>query len=282
MRRLAAVAALALGLFAIPATAHADPWPSPPGANNWHCKPSKAHPNPVVLAHGLTANQLANWAVLAPQIAAKGYCVYSLTYGTLPNTPPPIDLIGGLVPMEQSSRQFGAFVDKVLAATGAKKVDIVGHSEGSMMPNYYVKFLGGAAKVDHYVGITPLWQGSQVYGLALLNQLAKGWGWDPALAGTVDKLCGSCREFLAGSDFLKKMNAGGAAVPGVKYTMLMTRHDEAVQPWQSGYLDGADNIVVQDQCAADLSEHVAMAVDPIVAKDVFNALDPEHAKPVHC
>ncbi len=55
---------------------------------------------------------------------------------------------GALSPLEQSAQELSVFVDEVLAATGASKVDIVGHSQGTLMPNYYVKFLGGAAKVD--------------------------------------------------------------------------------------------------------------------------------------
>jgi triacylglycerol esterase/lipase EstA (alpha/beta hydrolase family) len=185
--------------------------------------------------------------------------------------------------MEESAEQLGAFIDQVLAATGAAKVDIVGHSEGSLMPNYYVKFLGGAAKVNRYVGLTPLWDGTNLAEVATLNELGEPSGLPQAVQQLVEQSgCGSCYQFMHGSDFLEKMNDGGAAVSGVTYTMIMTRNDELVVPYTSGYLQGATNIVIQDQCAVDPSEHILVAVDPIVARNIQNALDPANATPVSC
>jgi len=104
--------------------------------------------------------------VPARVLADAGYCVFALTYGQNPDVPPPLDQRGGLLPMEQSAQELSGFIDGVLAATGAHKVNIVGHSEGATMPYYYVKFLGGAAKVDHYVGLAPGYHGTTVDGLA--------------------------------------------------------------------------------------------------------------------
>ena len=53
-------------------------------------------------------------------------------------------------------------------------------------------------------------------------------------------------------------------------------------PYTSGHMDGATNIVMQDQCAADPSEHASMAFNPNVLRDVLNALDPLHPRPVDC
>ena len=71
------------------------------------------------------------------------------------------------------------------------------------------------------------------------------------------------------------------AAPGVGYTTIMTRFDELVIPYSSGYLVGPDveNIVLQDVCPLDLSEHTLVAFDPVVAHLILNALDPAHATP---
>jgi triacylglycerol esterase/lipase EstA (alpha/beta hydrolase family) len=260
-----------------------DPTGPPPGANDFDCTPSAAHPNPVVLVHGLGANMGENWATYAPLLANNGYCVFALTYGLDPGE----QFVGGLQRMEDSSAELAAFVDKVLAATGASKVDLVGHSEGTVMPQYYLKFRGGAAKVDKYVAITPLYRGTTLLGIgALLTALEAALPEQSAqLAAGFDAQCGSCQEFLQGSRFLQHLYADGVyAVPGVTYTTIMTRYDELVTPYTSGRLDApnATNIVVQDQCPLDFAEHIAVAFDPTVGQDVLNALDPALKRPVPC
>ena len=42
------------------------------------------------------------------------------------------------------------------------------------------------------------------------------------------------------------------------------------------------HLVVQQQCPLDQAEHLSMAADPVVAQDVLNSLDPNHAAPVPC
>src|SRR3954470_22336590 len=105
------------------------PGSPPPGANDWACRPSAAHPRPVVLVHGLFANMTDNWQTMSPLLANNGYCVFALTYGTTSTTSPG-DQFGGLTTMEASAAQLRTYVNRVLQATGAKKVDLVGHSEG--------------------------------------------------------------------------------------------------------------------------------------------------------
>ncbi len=64
----------------------------------------------------------------------------------------------------------------------------------------------------------------------------------------------------------------------------MTTHDELVVPYTSGAIAGINstNIVVEDQCPLDLSDHLALVSDPVAAQDVLNALDPAAAQPPPC
>ncbi|MEV7601927.1 alpha/beta fold hydrolase [Kitasatospora sp. NPDC089797] len=255
---------------------------SPPGANDWTCRPSAAHPDPVVLVHGTFANRYENWLALSPLLKGLGYCVFALDYGTVPgitSTGSGLLLpIGGLGPVAASAAQLAHFVDLVRSATGAAKVDIVGHSQGGMLPNYYLKFLGGASKVDTLVGLAPSNHGTTLDGITKLAP------YFPGVADLIYTVCQACRDQAVGSDFNATMASRPDTVPGVHYTVISTVYDEVVTPWRTQFLNGpdVDNEVLQDHCPVTLAEHVAIAFSPTALHLVANALDPAHATPVFC
>ncbi|MFE7445570.1 esterase/lipase family protein [Streptomyces chartreusis] len=245
------------------------------GWNDYSCKPSAAHPRPVVLVHGTFANSVDNWLGLAPYLKDRGYCVFSLDYGQLPGVP----FFHALGPIDKSAEQLSAYVDKVLAATGAPEADLVGHSQGGMMPRYYLKFLGGAGKVNALVGIAPNNHGTTLSGIA--NLLPYFPGAEDLLSAATPALA----QQVVGSDFMTKLNAGGDTVPGVRYTVIATKYDEVVTPWRTQFLTGPDvkNVLLQDLCAVDISEHALIGItDRIAFHEVANALDPAHARPTTC
>lgn len=267
---IAVLVTAATAFAAAPATAA-----SSSGVNNWSCVPTAAHPQPVVLWHGLGSNGPTDMGTMAQFLANKGYCTYYETYGTTYYGP----FTGGLAPMENSAVQLQSFVNRVLASTGAAQVDIVGHSEGTTVPAYYLKFLGGAALVKNFVGYGSNFQGTSLDGLETLSGLL---GFQAALnfGG-----CAACNEFAPGSAFMNKLDAGGVTVPGPQYTSIVTKYDEAVTPYTSGVLPAASdvtNITLQDVCPDDFSGHIALAIDPNVESVVANALDPANATPVQC
>jgi triacylglycerol esterase/lipase EstA (alpha/beta hydrolase family) len=284
---VALVAAFVVGGASLAGAAAPGPQPgdgvAPPGANDWSCRPSAAHPRPVVLVHGLLATAGENWSYMAPRLKTAGYCVFALTYGEPPGNP----YFGGLLPMQESAQELDTFVDRVLEATGATEIDLVGHSEGTVMPQWWLKFLGGAAVTNHYVALTPLYRGTTLLGTNLLMAAARTSAPQAldAFLGVLRQLCASCDQFVAGSDFQRELYGDGVyAIPGVTYTTIMTRYDELVVPYTSGYLDSsaANNIVLQDVCPLDFSEHAAVAYDPVVEQMILNALDPSAARAPRC
>lgn len=252
------------------------------GANDFSCKPSAAHPNPVVLVHGLSATLGTNWPTMSPLLKNNGFCVFGLTYGRQDG----LDFIGGLKPMQESAQQLAVFVDKVLAATGTEQVDLLGHSEGTIMPRWYLSFLGGAPKVDKYVQMTPLWDGTRLAGIDTVAGVGKTLGLEDTINSTFAGVgCGSCPQFTTGSDYLAKVDAPpGPAIPSITYTGIATKYDELVIPYQSGFLDAPNvkNILLQDVCPTDFSEHLAVAYSPTVAQLILNALAPKQALPPQC
>ena len=246
---------------------------SPPGANDWNCRPSAARPEPVVLVHGTFANMRLNWDSLSPLLKNDGYCVFALNYGGLV-----AGQIGGLGAMPASAAELGAFVDRVLAATGASKVDIVGHSQGGSLPRYYVNFLGGDQKVDDLVGLAPSSHGTTLLGLGTLANLI------PGANLLVGAACASCRDQVVDSPFNRALTASGDTRPGVTYTVIATRYDQVVTPYRTQFLEGANvtNILVQNGCFLNATDHLSIAFDRRALTYVLNALDPANPRRVPC
>src|SRR3954454_18669198 len=254
LRRSLLALTVATALTAIaPAAAGADvgdllPSVSPPGANDFTCRPSAQHPAPVVLVHGTFEGAADNWATVSPQLAAAGYCVFALEYGER-----------GTGDIAASAGELDRFVDAVLGATGARKVSLVGHSQGGMMPRYYVKFLGGATKVDDLVGLAPSNHGTS----------------NPGAFVTGATVCEACAQQMAGSPFLAQLNAGDETPGGVSYTVIETRYDEVVVPYTSAFLAGGANtanILLQDACAAEVIDHHEIPNSAIALRWTMQAL----------
>ena len=271
MRRLVAVllsSVVLLGLGAAPAPAEPPTWPTlgqpPAGANDWSCVPTAERPTPVVLVHGTFGDQKSLLDRLSLALSADGFCVYSFDYGNR-----------ATAPIEQSAEELKAFTGQVLGATGAAKVSMVGHSQGGMMPRYYLKFLGGDVVVEDLVGLAPSHHGTEVTGDP-----------DNPLTGpSMSEYCPACVQQSAGSEFLTNLNAGDETPGEVSYTNVTTRYDTVVVPHTSGYLEPGPqttNLTLQDVCPADLSEHLQIPMSGTAIAITLDALtrvgpaDPAH------
>ncbi len=240
-------------LGGLPATAAPASYPGldrdPLGANDWSCRPNPERPYPAVIVHGTFGDRSTLLDLLSSSLVADGYCVFALDYGERATGP-----------IEASAEELAGFVDDVLVATGAGRVSLVGHSQGGMMPRYYIKNLGGDGLVEDLVGLAP-----SNHGTAVSDDLGTGSPWP----------CVSCDQQHAGSDFLRELNEPDETPGDVDYTQVVTRYDEVVVPYTSGFLEGerSTNITLQDHCPVDPAEHLTIPMDRQAIAWVLEAFD---------
>ena len=228
------------------------------GVNDWSCRPTAQRPEPVILVHGTIGDRRHLLEPLAKAMMDQGFCVFSLDYGNR-----------GLEEISRSAKQLKSFTQRVRRATDAKKVSMVGHSQGGMMPRYYIKFLGGARVVDDLVGIAPSNHGTALTGSGGRNIISD------LISAIVGQLCQACIQQGAGSPFLTRLNAGDETPGKVSYTQITTRYDEVVVPHTSGYLrpgPRTTNVTIQSLCRRDLAEHILIPMSRTTVAITLDAL----------
>ncbi|MEU4481598.1 alpha/beta fold hydrolase [Micromonospora sp. NPDC023966] len=194
--------------------------------------------DPVIVVGGLIGISIA-YEPIAARLRADGYRV---SIYQLPNL--------GFGDIRESARALSSYVDQVRAATGAAKVDLVTHSEGGLVSRWYVKFLGGAGKVDHYVSLGSPQQGTYVANI--INFLGLG-----SCAGIV-----ACQQMSIGSSLLTDLNGGDDTPGAVRWTTVRTWQDELVRPVDNAALaDGATNVLVQAWCPLRIVGHLGLVLD---------------------
>ncbi|MBF6330801.1 esterase/lipase family protein [Nocardia transvalensis] len=256
---------------------------APPGANRWDCTPGAAHPRPVVLVHGTWLNAYDDFAYLSPRLARAGFCVFAFNYGRSSlldggGVGPILPGRFGVGPIAESARQLADFVERVRAATHTDRVDVVAHSQGGPVTDQYLKFEGGADKVDRFVSLGATHHGTSLLGIATLGRVITNLGID--MMGFYRPIIGPANiEQAVGSEFVTRLNANGDTVPGVSYTVVATRYDQVMNPLEWAFLQAGpgatvENITLQDGCEQDMSDHLSMMYSPRALSITLRALDP--------
>lgn len=201
---------------------------------------------PILLIHGFMGTR-GSMLLLERRLEADGFTVFSFNIGAI-NTRD----------IRRSAFIIHRKIERILAQSSVKQVDIVGHSMGGLIGLYYVKKLGGSTRVRRLVMMgTPL-RGTWV-----------------ALGGvaTLGMFSTSSWQLLPGSRFLAELTEGGVP-PGVEVCSIGAERDWVV-PFSSTLVQGIRSIavplghsslVVSEEVYERLRE-VLTAPDEIVIED---------------
>ena len=94
---------------------------------------------PLLLIHGFLGTR-GSMYLLERRLVEDGFIVVSFNIGAL-----------NVRDIRRSAFMIHRKIDRILAETPTKKIDIVGHSMGGLIGLYYVKKLGGAARVRRLI-----------------------------------------------------------------------------------------------------------------------------------
>jgi triacylglycerol lipase len=167
--------------------------------------------NPILFVHGWNSSG-STWNTMSARFAADGWTAAERnqwSYNTAQSN-------------ATTAGQLATRVNQILVATGKTKVDIVSHSMGGLSSRYYLKNLGGTAKVDEWVSLGGPNHGTSTANLCFWNT--------------------SCFEMRPGSSFLNALNSVDET-PGttVRYRTWWSPCDEVINPDTSTILSGATN-----------------------------------------
>jgi triacylglycerol esterase/lipase EstA (alpha/beta hydrolase family) len=184
---------------------------------------SKRHP--VILVHGVADSAIGS-QTLAASLRRDGWTVFT---PTMPGN--------GLYGIRENSEWIAATVTLVQALTGARLVDLVGHSQGGLGVRYYVSVDGGAKNVGRVVTINAPLHGVGA-GFSKLKAFLNGLGiYRPIPDGLI--------ELVEGSDMLKRVEQTHLTPNGPRWTSLYSADkDGIINPPTSPILEGARNIAL--------------------------------------
>jgi triacylglycerol lipase len=206
---------------------------------------------PVIVVTGL-GGTAQDYTMMADRLRGDGYTVDVFE---LPEH--------GNGAVHYSAQALATRVDAVLAQTRSDKVSLIGHSLGGLVARDYVRFAGGAAKVDKLITL-----GTPNQGTYSAN------GWMILTMGCIG--APSCVQMAVGSTYLASLNAGDDAVGDVQYWTFASQYDEFVYPYRNAFLGTASghvvNTAVQDQCWNRTLGHIALTTDLAVYSGITQAL----------
>jgi pimeloyl-ACP methyl ester carboxylesterase len=204
------------------------------------CTASVAHANrsPILLVPGTTVNPTEfawNWD---RALTARGwpYCT--------------IDLPGNGMGDIQIAGEYVVYAIRHMHLLSGRKIDIVGHSQGGMVPRWALRFWPDTrSMVRDLVGMSPSNHGTLDADVICMPGCAP-----------------SIWQQRSTAHFIAALNSYQETFPGISYTSIYTNTDEVVVPnfgpAASSALHGGGgqitNLAIQAVCPLDLTEHIGI------------------------
>lgn len=181
--------------------------------------------DPVIVVHGVIDGENGSYDV-ANSLRRDGFTVFT---PTMPS--------GGLRGVMANVEYLRRYVRWVLQQTGARRVDLVGHSQGGLTIRAFIR-AGGQDIVDSVVTINSPHHGVAGPWRPLLDAARAL----PLLARAVPQ---GLLELDERSEFFRWLNAGDETPGDIRYTSMWSRDaDGIVFPWTSPALQGARNVIL--------------------------------------
>ena len=267
---------------------------APKGVNDWNCTPNPKKPNPVILIHGMSMTANTAWAGFGPVLKDQGYCVYAVNMakdpdGAMSKVVRAIGNLdfGGLADIKASATFTAAFINEVMKTTGAKKVDIIGYSEGGTVANL-IAHTYGPSSIDNIITLGGINVGINPLGVQNNKALWTKPDTPAPLGKMLNKLSVAAGQMMSGSSISERLTKPDT-VPGITYTNISSKHDEFVlmsthNPNFQKAVPGATvtNITLQDGCSKDRSDHLTVPFNKRVWALTINALAGSQVQQVPC
>lgn len=186
---------------------------------------------PVVFVHGYTGSP-SNWTTAEATFRAAGYSsneLFAFSYNSYGNN-------------ITNAQSLASYVSQVRSQTGAAKVDIVNHSMGGLVSDWYLKQLGGAQYVNHLASLAGANHGTTAAGACLIYT--------------------TCQQMYPGSSFITTLSAGDETPGSTAYATWYSPCDGVINPYTSTALSGATNNYVACQT------HLGYLTDTVVLNQV--------------
>jgi hypothetical protein len=173
---------------------------------------------PILFVHGIDGSA-ADWDTIRAHLAEDGWDadrLYARTFED-PSWGCNVD----------NAETIDAWVDAILAETGAERIQLVAHSMGTLSTRYWVKHLGGTELVHSYTTLGGMHHG--LYSSCSPDFPFKPCVWD---------------EICATGDLVTYLNEDPATPGDLHWTSIYGTADADV-PNSSSHLDGALNVAIE-------------------------------------